>query len=59
MTQVPPPITTQLDYCASPPSYENTQSQGISLSAEPVEHTFSQAIPLSTVGQPIKRTPVY
>ena len=59
VTAVPPPITTQVSYCASPPSYENTVSQGVLLSAEPVEHTFSQAIPLSTVGQPIKGTPVY
>ena len=58
MTEVPPPITTQVAYSASP-SHENTHSQGISLSGEPVQNTHSQAIPLSTVGQPIQGTPVY
>ena len=59
VTQVPPPITTQVAYSASPPSYEYTQSQSISLSAEPVQNTHSQAIPLSTIGEPIQGTPVY
>ena len=59
VTEVPPPITTQVTYSASPPSPEYTHSQGISLSAEPVENTHSQAIPLSTIGEPIQGTPVY